>query len=597
MGLYPIRFLSFENKQVKLVISVGTNNLSDSDQVISFDKGWKIRYIPHHLGAGESAPIVYYPSPPESLAPIQVWEQTEYTLQVEGPRRGTFCVECYEKSDLFRCRADPNHTQFWGIINWGNFVGRSEIRVLLNGRMVTGLPLEVRSRKMGYLDDYRRMLDDISERVAAVIFDFGSPTAVYHQRVTLERSIAYLDYLFVRYLMNEDRLPLHFRIVAANPHRTVHRETIWSDLSQVRSFGPKAMVALFSHPEYLTRPLGDVAPALQQVLRGYVPVTLCDDCTMITFDTPPNRFVKHFLVQLARKLSELRQCFGDDARLTHLVADCQRWQREVAQLSRVHFLEGVGDMHLYPAGSQVLLKQEGYRQINDYYHQFLLTGKVKWEGFEDLIRAPNKDLSTLYEYWCFFQIVDAVAEVLGEQVRTSDFVVLEGGTFRVCINRGGKTQAKLGEACVVYYNRYFRRSQSPQEGTYSVSLHPDYVLDLGDRLIVLDAKYRYGNKEIVHAFEEVGEGEIEADEEQGYTFRRADLYKMHTYRDAIKGAQSAFILYPGTEFRAFQDDGSLLRSADELNSGFQGVGAIPLNVRNPRLLTEVVARLILDRVS
>jgi predicted component of viral defense system (DUF524 family) len=35
----------------------------------------------------------------------------------------------------------------------------------------------------------------------------------------------------------------------------------------------------------------------------------------------------------------------------------------------------------------VLLKQEGYRQINDYYRRFLLTGRVAWEGFTD---SPEK---------------------------------------------------------------------------------------------------------------------------------------------------------------------------------------------------------------
>ncbi|WP_273627309.1 nuclease domain-containing protein, partial [Pseudomonas aeruginosa] len=32
------------------------------------------------------------------------------------------------------------------------------------------------------------------------------------------------------------------------------------------------------------------------------------------------------------------------------------------------------------------------------------------------------------------------------------------------------------------------------------------------------------------------------------SFVRADMYKMHTYRDAITDMKAAFVVYPGTEF-------------------------------------------------
>ncbi len=39
-------------------------------------------------------------------------------------------------------------------------------------------------------------------------------------------------------------------------------------------------------------------------------------------------------------------------------------------------------------------------------------------------------------------------------------------------------------------------------------------------------------------------------------FKRADLYKMHAYCDAIPNARSVWILYPGSELRFFSEDGS-----------------------------------------
>ena len=51
------------------------------------------------------------------------------------------------------------------------------------------------------------------------------------------------------------------------------------------------------------------------------------------------------------------------------------------------------------------------------------------------------------------------------------------------------------------------------------------------------------------------------------SWKKADLYKMHTYRDAIPQAHSVRILYPGTEERFFE------LSKDQPD---HGVGAIPL---------------------
>ena len=185
------------------------------------------------------------------------------------------------------------------------------------------------------------MLDDISERLAALIFDYGSPTAVYAQRAAIDDHVAYLDYLFIRYLMDELRFPLHFRLLAADPHRVTHREDVWSDLSHARSLTPRAVQAMVVHMEHLARPKTAVAPTLASQLDGYVPRRLLDERVVTTFDTPPNRFVKHFLEQIILRLRELETLFGFHSRAINLAEDCNRWRRSLKNLSRAHFLEHV----------------------------------------------------------------------------------------------------------------------------------------------------------------------------------------------------------------------------------------------------------------
>lgn len=534
------------------------------------------------------APLVYCAEPEPGQVCIQAIEQTDYDLWLtwEGKDAPQIFLGDKETSQTLK----SHDQQGYAVLNWGNYVGASVVRIVHEGKELR-LPVEVRSRKMDYLDDYRNMLDDISERLAALIFDYGSPTAVYTQRAALNEHVAYLDYLFLRYLMDEKRLPLHFRLVAANPHRTTEREIVWTDLALARSLTPRSLQTVYAHAEHLARPQRVVAPALQSQLHGYVPCQLLDDRVVTTFDTAPNRFVKHFLGQLVLKLRELEACFGTDIRSKHLAEDCWCWRRSVENLARAHFLEEVGEMHVYPAGSQVLLKREGYRQLNDYYRRFLLTGKVVWEGFEELLKTPNKDLATLYEYWCFFQLLNAVAAALNAQVDPRQFIVEERGTFRVTINQRGKSWGRVGQAAV-YYNCYFYHRDGE---SYSVALHPDYTVELPDgRRFIFDAKYKYDNPG------QFMSGDVSADEErdeeQRLVYKKGDLYKMHTYRDAL-GAQAVFVLYPGNEFRAYHVEGHTLTDPYELSNAFEGVGAIPTQVHDPEPLVSCVRWLLASKSS
>lgn len=82
---------------------------------------------------------------------------------------------------------------------------------------------------------------------------------------------------------------------------------------------------------------------------------------------------------------------------------------------------------------------------------------------------------------------------------------------------------------------------------------------------VFDAKFKvsWGSKKTADL--EADEGE----EERSGSFVRGDVYKMHTYRDALAGVHSAWVLYPGEEFRFFPTEHAE-------SPGTFGVGVIPL---------------------
>jgi predicted component of viral defense system (DUF524 family) len=68
-----------------------------------------------------------------------------------------------------------------------------------------------------------------------------------------------------------------------------------------------------------------------------------------------------------------------------------------------------------------------------------------------------------------------------------------------------------------------------------------------------------------------------AHQERKGTFRRADIYKMHTYRDALPSVRSAWVLYPGSQLRFYMKDGGpVVERVKDLPEAVEGVGAVPL---------------------
>ena len=120
----------------------------------------------------------------------------------------------------------------------------------------------------------------------------------------------------------------------------------------------------------------------------------------------------------------------------------------------------------------------------------------------------------------------------------------------------------LGSNLTLRFNPSFRRAAGT---TYSTPLRPDVIIDNQKGQHAFDAKFRLDRFE---------SAENEADDDLS-TYKRVDLYKMHTYRDAIAGLKTAFVVYPGTEFVFFERSG--VRRTDPTTVALaDGVGAVPL---------------------
>jgi predicted component of viral defense system (DUF524 family) len=231
-----------------------------------------------------------------------------------------------------------------------------------------------------------------------------------------------------------------------------------------------------------------------------------------------------------------------------------------------------------PFESTVLQRHESYRAVRDAWFRLQGTARVRWGELERIVAGPNKDLATLYEYWCFFALADALARTVGIEPDWRAFTRTESDLLEVRLVRGQPSELEIKPFRLVYEPRI-------RKGSYSVPLKPDFLIRGEGGLWVFDAKYRLDQGVVVAAAQD----ELTR---RTRNFVRDDLYKMHTYRDALRGARSAFILYPGEEFVAFPVHGARTRSVPEVEKGFRGVGAVPLLPDRLEALDQLLKRLL-----
>jgi predicted component of viral defense system (DUF524 family) len=199
--------------------------------------------------------------------------------------------------------------------------------------------------------------------------------------------------------------------------------------------------------------------------------------------------------------------------------------------------------------STVLRGRPGYRDVARFFADLRSTTQLlNGSDAETLLEA--RDAALIYEYWCFFRVVDAVAAVTAAHPRLR----YEFTPFTATV---GRSNGVVVGNCTVWFNRqYVKRS-------YSVPLRPDISVELEDgRIHIFDAKFKHDPTDWQIA-------DNDDEDNAARTYRRADLYKMHTYRDAL-AAESVWILYPGKGVGIFE------YPAKGAEGTFTGVGAIPL---------------------
>jgi predicted component of viral defense system (DUF524 family) len=459
-------------------------------------------------------------------------------------------------------------------------VGRVRVRIQdANSQRVAWAELDVRPTKLSHEVEYRRMLEDITDvATEALLQGFAPASLALTVDPRARPDLLYQQFALLHARLSSPELRGAIARVIHSPHVT------WISRIELQPAG-RSIPGSSTLGRALARP-GPRTPTFGRLAVDTAPRTLERTRTDPSLDSVPNQFVKYALQRwrtvaqrLADNLGAIKAEPGPIRRGRDVVGQVVR--QLDGYLAEPLFRE-VGELTVFPGSNQVLQKQHGYRQILRTFVLGELGGQLSFDwDVEDAFSASQRNVATLYEYWAFLQLADALGAACCES-RTVEALASTADGLSLSFKQGQASavrwRARAGgrELHVdLYFNRTFLVSARPRgESSWSRAMRPDASVrvrpvshlpaltgegDL-DLWLHFDAKYRL--EAARHQFARASADDAEAASESELiertaTTKREDLLKMHAYRDAIRRSAGAYVLYPGDDrsppFREFAE--------------------------------------------
>lgn len=506
------------------------------------------------------------------IEPIQLLEGHEYLYEIK------LCEPASEVTTDQESIFFPDTKEgVRGRLRTGLYTGTVHVTFMANSRELGTAAFEVRSRKVDYLSQYRWMLRDIADSMAELIMQSFAPS---EQRFiiddTRDAATLYQRFAFLRSLVMDESLDDAITHIANRPHRE------WIEACEWRHPG-QPIPASSAVARQIARPGPRICSGVGAGLVSYpLPTKLEVVRTRETLDTEPNRFVRFALQQWRQVVYEIGEALKrSQGSVTRASRELQGVLERIDHYLRVTNFPELSPLTRFPAGNMVLQRAEGYRTILQLYLQFEMAAQLSWTGGDDVYKAGQRDIATLYEYWVYLQLACIIARIVGTKLDYSALLQRSGDGLSINLKKGCQcvvkgTVERLGRKLRIefWFNRVF--SRKAHDGSWTRAMQPDFSLKISpieegatytETWVHFDAKYRvetitqlFGrpggaqpntdeSREELNDNRQTQAEEVFGDAEETTTGRplRADLLKMHAYRDAIRRSSGAYVVYPGTQ--------------------------------------------------
>lgn len=510
------------------------------------------------------------------------FENTDYPLRVKALHEGVKIDELYiagHGSDA-ASEEDEEEPLIYGTLNFHNQVGRTDMSVNYSVDGVQkkmSFRTEVLSYKMDYRTDLKSIIADIEQEYSMLSYSFLKQTYLSYKEKSGESTDLIWWQIFQQCYKS---IVEATKIIINSPKRRLKSVVKNERAERLRNIGSaleQEYAEFQNDPHHLYR----------------------TEDMILSKDTVENRFLKYAIKEIHRRFGVVREHIKNTLKVNDAtIADnLGEMDEELARLTRHPFFRQIGQFKGFSQDSLVMKRARGY---SDIYRNWLLL-QCGYELEDGIRKLEVKDVSELYEIWCFIKVKNMVQSILGEDVaaKTSGKQLTAG--FIKQLVYGQQSDVKFErdgvELATVSYNAEVEEEDSDMESaiedttTFTTVQRPDIVLRLSksgnDDIVytyLFDAKYRLADKRI-----------------QGDDVPPVDaINQMHRYRDAIyynslengikREIVGGYVLYPGN------------LTAEEVRSSYYhdshekiGIGAFPLKPGGT--IVDEEGNLVLDTMS
>ena len=565
-------------------IDLGTLTVTSLDYVVNDKSNINISHsitldnVPIVDEPDNQTPIQYCPDIGANFAKLMFLEETEYQILFESEDAQSSFEVLYSLTKIndnhfkpFRFELGDNKKyKIAGTLNFRSYVGKSFLDVRKEGINSVKIPIEVRSKKIDYFNQYSAMIADLSQHSLSLIFEVNSPLYQEFELDYRQKETYYEDFMFLEYLFREDNLPSIFEYLSKNLHSQLKNYIETVPISFASNVNQYTLKNIISKPNKLSKSNADFG--IVRKLKGHIPLEIDQTKHEDIIDIPENRFFKYFL-ELIRDLVEK---LLENSKEGYINDKLLSFRDEIEYYLSNKFFNHISTMEYVPFNSQILQKKEGYREIFQYFLMLEFSFRLSWDEINNQFKGFEKKLSELYEYWCYFKILKVLNGLSIKKISFEDVFKINKDNWSISIKKGVQSRKRFylnlyGHDIEIelFYNLRF--SDGSQYRSYSLAFKPDYTLLVkinGEtNYIHFDAKYR-SELEIVNFYETINSDneldkeidERDALEEKEYVFKDGDIYKMHTYKDSILMTEGSYVLYPGNKTKQFFETNTIIPS-------------------------------------
>lgn len=480
-----------------------------------------------------------------------------------------------------------NHHLFAGQFVFQDEVGETflELRDHHN-KIIFRLQTEVFPQKMDYQSDYRAMMADISEIIHNLAYDelkttFRKSKARITGTSTDNEWWNILDALFEQFV-------IHLGVIKQQPKHEIRKREKVLPVEKIRTASKKNIDWLRKNARYSN----DLEKGVRIAEEKYYSHALSSR-KYVTYDTYENRFIAWAIREILEKLRIYRkhiEKLAGTKDYSALIRRMQSYQSRLQGILHESPFNEVGPFEKRVHFSTSLTRGAGYR---DFMFGYLLLTRGLEVADNALFRISSKQVSTLYEYWCFLKLVQLLKEQHGSTISYQDLVRIQSGRCRVRLEKGQESQIIFrkpdGEETAIYFNRTFKRDNRK---IFTYNQKPDYAISFKKNgfeqpfWYLFDAKYR---------FEDQAEREYNT-----YNVPEDAIGQLHRYRDAILHSEPAgtsyqkaiknlggIILYPYPLSEETFRKNAYYNSIEKVN-----IGALPFLPSKSGLVSELLNKMI-----